>query len=341
MRQGTLGVLLLVCALSVAAAVFAVSRDAADPRFEKIGEPVFPGLFDRVNDINEFGVESKKGRLTIYREGKIWRLKESDNHLASPNEVFKAIVGVAELKYFEPKTERADRYSRLKLEDPGNAGEGTRLTLKAGGETVADVIVGREKLFLAGRTVGGVYFRRPDDPASWLGEGNPDAGGEPKDWLAREIVNVDTSRVKQVTVRHPDGETIFVSKESQKAKKFVLDGISDGRRLKYESDVDQIASILDRLEMEDARKASSIAVDFDGALIVQAETFDGLVSILEVVERGDVRWLRIRFEGRTDTTRQEATEHAARTADWLYIMPRYEVVPVQRRMRDLLVPNSG
>lgn len=341
MRQRTLGILILVCVISVAAAVFAVSRGVDDPRFERIGEPVFPGLIDRVNDISEFLVESKKGRLTIHREGKIWRLKESDNHLASPNEVFKAIVGVAELKYFEPKTERSDRYARLKLQDPGKAGEGRRLTLKAGSETVADVIVGREKLFLPGRTVGGVYFRQPGNAASWLGEGSPDAGGEPKDWLAREIVNVATSRMKQITVRHSDGETLFVSKANSDDKAFVLDGIPAGRRLKYDSDVDQIASILERLEMEDARKVSSVAVDFNGALVVEAETFDGLVGVLEIVEREDVRWLRIRFEGRSDATRQEAEGHTARTADWLYIMPKYEVVPVQRRMRDLLVPNSG
>ena len=341
MRQGTLIILLLICVVSVGAAAVVLSRDYADPRFERIGQPVFPGLVDRVNDVNEFVVESAKGRVTVYREGKVWHLRQSDNHLASPHEVFKAVVGIAELKYFEPKTERPQRYSRLLLNDPATGGDGKRMTLKIDGDTVADVIVGREKLFLPGRTIGGVYFRRPGASASWLGEGNPEAGGAPKDWLAREIVDVKSERVSRVTVRHADGEIVVVSKHRVQSDKFVLASIPDGMRLKYDSDVENIGAILEQLEMEDARRASSVEVDFTGALVVEAETFDGLIGTLEIVKRDEIRWLRAQFVGKNENGAKEAKMLNKRTSEWLYMMPAYEVIPVRRRMRDLLISDSG
>ncbi len=341
MRRGTLIILLLICVVSVGAASAVLSRDDADPRFERVGQPVFPGLIDRVNDVSEFVVESAEGRVTVFRKGKVWRLRESDNHLASPKEVFKAVVGIAALKYFEPKTERSERYGRLQLNDPASGGGGKRMTLKAAGDTVADVIVGREKLFLPGRTVGGIYFRRPGELASWLGEGNPEAGGAPKDWLARKIVDVKSERVSRVRVRHADGEVVVVSKPAAQSDKFFLEGIPDGMRLKYDSDADNIGSILEQLEMEDARRASSVEVDFTDALVVEAETFDGLVGTLEIVKRDEIRWLRARFTGKNQQGDKEAKVLSERTSEWLYMMPAYEVIPVRRRMRDLLIPKSG
>lgn len=338
MRSKTFSLLIVVMMISIAAAVFAYSRSADDPRYDRIGEKVFPGLIDRVNEVDELIVESTLGRLSMHRKGKIWHVRESDGHIASPNEVSKAIIGVAELAFFEPKTERADRYYRLQLEGPGEAeSKSKHIILKIAGQTVADLIVGREKLFLPGRTVGGVYFRVPGTNLSWLGEGNPEAGSAPKDWLAREIVDVDDKRVKSVRVRHPDGEIVAVHKASPMAENFSLADMPPGMKLKYGSDANQIGSFLDQLEMEDVRRVASTDIDWNGAIVVDVETFDGLRGVAETVYRNDIHWLRIRFQAASEEASKEAKLLTAHTSDWVYMMPKYEVVPILRRMRDLLV----
>jgi hypothetical protein len=342
MRARTLGILMLLVALSSGAAVFVLSRGQEDPRFALINQPVFPGLIDQVNDITELSVDGPKGQLTIVRDGKLWRVRESDAHLASPNEVFKAIVGIAELAYFEPKTEQPAKYYRLKLGDAeGGRGESTRVKLKIGERTVADVIVGQEKLFLPGLTVGGVYFRLPDQALSWLGRGNPEAGAEPKDWLAREIADVDGKRVRRVTVRHPGGEVVVVSKQTPMAENFSLEDIPPGTRLRYESDANHIGEILQQLEMDDAREAANMSLDWSDALVAEVETFDGLIGILETVIRGGESWARLRFQGSSEATLKEAAAAAEKTANWVYLMPKYEVVPILRRMTDLVVPENA
>ena len=342
MRARTFNVLILLVIVSVGAATYIVSRSVEDPRFTKIGQPVFPGLIDQVNNITELNIVSSKGSITVRRTDKSWRVVESRDHPADPKEVFKAIVGIAELKYFEPKTERKEKLARLRLDDPTKPGSRSkRVILKIGDRIVADVVVGREKLFLPGLTVGGVYFRLPQGSESWLARGNPEAGGLPKDWLAREIVNIDAKRVKSVTIRHDDNDIVQVSKPKIGAPKFVLSDMPAGMKVKYPSDLEILGAILERLEMDDARHVADQTIDWNGSIVAEVETFDGIRVFLETVNRNGIDWLRIKLEAFSLETQKEVRDIIKRTAGWVYMMPRYEVVPIQRRMRDLLIPEDA
>lgn len=339
MRPGALIGLALATLVVVAAAALALSRGPEDPRFERLGDLVYPGLLDRVNQVSEIVVESDKGRLNVRRDGATWRLQQSDGYPANPAEVNKAIVGVAELAYFEPKTAKPALYGKLDLADPRKQGSKSQhLVLKIGDDVVADLIVGRERLFLPGLTIGGVYFRRPGDPQSWLGRSNPEIGAEPKDWLLRQIVNVEGKRIRRVTVRHPDGETVRVTKEDDKGERFTLHDIPSGMKIQYESDADQIGQILDDLLLDDVRKADGLPLRWDNAVVVEAETYGGLRGRIEIVGWQDTDWLRLAFEGEGEAARKEAAELNARTNGWVYRMPRYEVVPVLRKKSDLVIP---
>lgn len=340
MKPGTLIALAVMTLVAVAAAALALSRAPADPRYEKVGEPVYPGLIDRVNEVSEIIVESDKGRLTVQRDGRVWGVRESDGHPASPTEVQKAILGVAELAYFEPKTAKPALYTKLDLDDPAaKGGKSKHLVLKVGQETVADLVVGRERLFLPGLTVGGVYFRLPGDPQSWLGRSNPEIGVEPKDWLRRQIADVKGKRVRRVVIRHPDGETVVVTKDDEKSETFTLHDIPPGMKLQYDTDANHIGQILDDLEMDDVRKADGMPLRWDGAVHVEVETYDGLHGRIEIVGWQGADWLRLSFVGDTEAARKEAAELTERTQPWVYRMPRYEVVPVLRKMADLVIPD--
>lgn len=342
MRRSTFFIMFVGAVVTGIAALLALSQKAEDPRYARIGQKVFPGMINQVNEVTELVIRSNSNKISLHRAGKIWRVKESDNHLASPSEVYKAIVGISELTYFEPKTERKDRYQRLKLRDPGTKNsKSKRILVKIQNRTIADVFVGRERQFLPGRTVGGVYFRLPGNPLTWLGQGNPEAGGKPKDWLAREIVNVVNKRVKQVTVHHQTGEIVTVIKNSPSAEKFILQDVPEGMKLKYESDANLIGEILQELEMKDARRANALSIDWGKSVVAKVETFDGLYGVVETVRKNNIHWLRVRFDGKTVLSRVEAKNLMKRTAGWIYIMPKYEVIPILRGMKDLLISEAN
>ena len=290
-------------------------------------------------------VNSGKVRLTLKRQGKNWRLRESDDYMVDPQVIRRAILRAGELTYFEMKTRKPVLYGRLELGDPSaERAESKRVVLKDGSGTVmADFVSGRETIYLPGMSVGGVYFRLPESPQAWLGRGNPEIGPATKDWLQREFVDIDHSRVRRIVTRHPGGETVVVSKSNIVTKKFKLHDIPDQMRLKYDSDADLIGAILDGMELEDARRAGAVRFPPDKTVTVLVETFDGLRAKMETTEHRGQHWVRLFFaaDPGKKKARAEAEGLAVLTRPWVYRVGKHEVVPILRRMEDLLIPNSG
>ena len=72
--------------------------------------------------------------------------------------------------------------------------------------------------------------------------------------------------------------------------------------------------------------------------MAEVETFDGIRAFVETVNRNGIDWLRIKLEASSLEAQKEVRDITKRTSDWVYMMPKYEVVPIQRRMQDLLIP---
>ena len=111
-------------------------------------------------------------------------------------------------------------------------------------------------------------------------------------------------------------------------------------KIKYASDLESLGDILEHLEMDDARHFTDQTIDWSGS-IAEVETFDGVRAFLETVNRDETDWLRIRVEAASLEVQKEVREIMKRTSGWVYMMPKYEVVPIRRRMRDLLVPEGS
>ncbi len=365
--------LAILAGLAVAAVLAALAfraGDAGDARWRAVGEPVFPGLAERIGDAAELAVEKDDHWLTLRRDGEIWRLAESDGYLADPAVVGRALLGLAEMSYVEPKTRRPELWFKLGLGVPGQGGERTekqagkqkqaggqvgeadgdsparRVVLRdASGAVLADLVTGKELAFIPGEVMRGVYFRLPGSPQTWLGRSSPGAGAAPGEWLRRRIVDIDESRVMRVTVRHPDGETMVVSRDDPKAR-LRLHDMPEGRRLKYDSDTDLIGAFLDKIELEDVRRRKTGPDGIrDGDIFtparttdIRVETFDGLTTYVETAETDGEHWLRLVFAGSNAESTAEAAELAAQTEAWRYRVGAYETAAVLRRMDDLLAP---
>ena len=114
-----------------------------------------------------------------------------------------------------------------------------------------------------------------------------------------------------------------------------------GMKIKYASDLESLGAILEHLEMDDARHVTDRTIDWSGSIVAEVETFDGVRAFLETVNRDDIDWLRIRVEAALLEVQREVRDIMKRTSGWVYMMPKYEVVPIRRRMRDLLVPEDS
>src|SRR5690606_440600 len=78
-------------------------------------------------------------------------------------------------------------------------------------------------------------------------------------WLVRDITDLAAARVQSVTIRHADGATIRIRKDSEDAANFTVEDIPEGRELSYASVANSIAAALDNLTLDDVRRAGDAA----------------------------------------------------------------------------------
>ncbi|HEX9703083.1 MAG TPA: DUF4340 domain-containing protein [Rhodospirillales bacterium] len=344
MSPKTFIALAVATVVAVAAATVAIQNRGTAP-VAGIGERVFPGLIDHVNEVASMIVDYGQGRLTLEHGKSGWTVKENDDYPARAVKVRQVILGIAELKLLEPKTTKKENFSKLDLDDPAAKGARSKRVQLFDRERklAADIVIGKRRLALPGSTQGGIYLRRPDETQTWLAAGGPEVSDERRDWLERKIIDIDGKRVKRVVIRHPDGEMVSVTKASPEAVAFTLDNVPADKKVTGPAGVNYVGGALHNLQLDDVKKLTE---SFDASATVTAEitTFDGIVVNVLVTERGGKKWMRLdasaapgapsRKEG--PTALEEAKEITARANGWTYQISEYAASTLTKRMQNLV-----
>src|SRR4051794_31358306 len=113
----TLAAATLVSLALAAYALVATDRHASG---SPASGPAFPALVDRVNQIGSIEVRSASGTVTVLARDGLWRLPDKGGYPVETKRVRDLILGLAELRRVEAKTDRKDRLAKLELEDPGD-----------------------------------------------------------------------------------------------------------------------------------------------------------------------------------------------------------------------------
>ena len=345
MTPRTFSLLALTTALAIAAAGYAVSREAGFTTTSR-GEVIFPDLGKRINEVGKIEIRTHDRTMTMEPGEQGWALKESGGYAIQSKIVKGAILGFSSLSYVEAKTRQADKYQKLELRDPeaeGSHGRGVRIYAK-NGDRLVDAVIGKVRYDMPGTTRDGVYIRQPGDPQTWLALGQVDVSGLPSDWLKQEIVNIDAGRIKSAETRHPDGAVIRVSKSSPTDRNFVMAGIPEGKKLKYDRDPDNIATVLENFELDDARRVADILFDPKATITTRITTFDGLVVDINMTTRKNGRggksrhWVTLSARA-TDASSERHKEAAginAHTSPWAFQIPGYKASRLNKRLSEIV-----
>lgn len=339
----TLAILAVVISL---AAVWAVQREVEDWRTPAHGKPVFPGLSERINDAGKLIVRHKGKQLTIVRRESGWTLKESDGYPVQGKTVQRALVALSELRWLEPKTQKPDRHAKLQLQntDAKNAKSRRLEAFDRSGSKLADVIVGKENLYLQAISEGGTYIRKPDENQAWLASGQLVVGGEPKDWLVNKIVNVPRALMTRAVIRHPNGDVVTIEQTKSADRPFAIAGMPQGKKLISNLYPKDIGRALENFEIHDARKAENIPFTTERTVVATFETRGGLVIRLRVTPINDTYWARMDTAGTKSPNAQiqeMAKRIAARVNGWAYRIPEFEAVHIMKPLSKILENSSG
>ncbi|MGH8580913.1 MAG: DUF4340 domain-containing protein, partial [Gammaproteobacteria bacterium] len=200
---------------------------------------------------------------------------------------------LTELNIIEPKTKDKARYAQLGVEDIKGA-DSTSITLKdKQGQTLASLIVGKERIAKGGN-VRSRYVRPVGGEQAFLVEGTLDVSAEAADWMEKNLVDISPERIQSVTIAHPGGETVSLSRKSAKEPNFKLAGIKPGHKLRSQVTLNSIASSLQSLSFQDVEAQKALKWP-EKEVVTTFHAFDGLVAKATSANLGDKSYTRFAF----------------------------------------------
>ncbi len=324
---------LSVFALFSALTMVAVDRKN-NPAIE-VGETAIPELLKRINDVEKIIIEHSKGKITLSSDDASWSVREISGYLARSSKIKRAILGLAQLKLSEPKTQLKNNYPKLELLDPTTEGAKSKRVylFDKRGKTIGDIIVGKRRPSIAGSNVGRLYVRFPGKRQAWLAEGDVDISSNITEWLERKIINLNSKRIMRVSIRHENGEILEVYKKTSEKLIFSLKNIPFNKKISSETEPSTIGKALENLVLEDVKKEALVGpFSLKESLIADFVTFDGLTVRLHQFKRDEKFWIKIKASG----NHKDAAIINSRTKGWIYKVADYSGSLLMRRMKDLI-----
>ena len=297
-------VTVLAAALVVLGAVALIAQYDPQPPAPG-GGLLLPDLgedLDQVTRLSIVGAGSVPVATLVRGEGGSWSVAEKDGYPADTEKVRQTLISLAEARIVEPKTANPDFYDRLGVEGVEDESAGGVAVTLTGAEMPVNVIVGDTE------GTSQVYIREANQAQSFLVDRNPDVGNETTDWLATEILAIPGTRMARVTVTHPDGEVVAVSKADPDQSNFDLEEMPPGRELQYASVANVMGNVLSSLNLQDVEPRTETV---EPVTVTEFVTFDGLAITAESVEFEDEPWVAFRAEFRVPAEESELEADAA------------------------------
>ena len=296
MKSKTIALLAGITIVGILLAVFANREPSSS--LPKSGQLVFPDLMSVVNDVNEVVIETKEQTMTLVRGEQTWGVKEKAGYRADVEKVKQAIVGLADLRIHEPKTQNPELYERLGLQDKDHEGSTSKtVTVKtADNSEAAKLVIGNQRPAKGNPRMSDIYVRKPGDPQTWLAIGNVPIETMPDEWLDKEVTALPTKRVRQVTVTHPKGDTLHLSKAKPDDLDFHLDSIPSGFKISSQFNVNNVVGTLVQLSLEDVKPQAEVDFSANRGVSAVLETFDGLRLHVQTTKLDEHVWGKFSIE---------------------------------------------
>lgn len=343
MKPTTFLVLLIVTAVSVVAAGYAVlSESRIQAPVAAGGAPVFADLLAHANDVQTVTITSASGKVTIARQGDGWVLAEKDNFPVLADKLRQLVAGLADLRLLEAKTDQADRYARLEVEDvTAKDAKSKQVTLAgADGKTLADLIVGKANYTSDLNGLRGIYVRKPGNAQSWLAQGSVEPPTAAVDWVDRVVVDLGADKMQRLQFEPAGSPALTVSKADKSAADFTLAPLPEGKGADADA-LKRLTEAFAAVDLDDVR-ADKNADKAVKAGAVEAATFDGLTLKAELLAMDGGTWMRLTATAPDGSAAaDEAKTISARVNGWLFKLPQFKAALLQPKIDDYLKKPEG
>jgi hypothetical protein len=311
-RQFLIALVVLAVLAAAGAAVVLSDRSAWTGADSRVGQKAIPGL--RLSEVAEIALRDSSGELHLVRGETGWSVRERAGFAAETDRIAALLVKLAELKIVQseplPESERA----RLELLEPKDkaAGAGTVIELKdAKGASLGRLLLGKKIVkgspvaasLSRGETEATGRYLTGSDAGTMLAVGEPLAEVEsrPDQWLVKDLLRVDGA--KSISSSKDGKARWSVARETESADwKFA--GSKEKPDLQKATD---LASSLGWVNIVDVVTDPKADTGLDQAIVIKADTFDGLSYMLRIGKRaGDNYYVQVTAAGDPRKTRTPA-----------------------------------
>ncbi len=335
MRSRSLAILASAAVIAVGAAGWIVMRQPEQAGSQIAAQgPLFPGLSAKLNDLATLVVADSKQTLTMVRgTGDTWVLKEKADYPVRADAVKKTVVGIADLRLLEPRSENTEQHLKMgvaEITEPGS--EAVRLTLKDGkGGDMATLLLGKVKSSETTLRPAEIFVRKAGERQAWLVQGRLESKADAMSWIDKETLKVVRGRVMSVDIVQPDGSKARIIRTDPSKDEFDLDNIPEGKKPKN-SEIGGIAGGLEFVNFDDVAKADT--VDMSQAVTTTYRTYDGLVVVLKTAKKDGKPW--IHFAASVDA--EQAAKKLDETDPRKILLPAVEVEKEAKAVNERLSP---
>lgn len=251
---------------------------------------LLPELQEKVEQISGFTVSNSEGVVfdAILQDG-LWLSDNVANYPVDQEQLTDLLEALLEAEKVEPKTAKAENYSRLGVEDI-NAADSQSTLLQIHSLTGSwQVIVGNK-----GARGNGSYVRFPDEEQSWLTQVSIDLPTNKNDWLLQPILDMEKENI--VSVARVDEQSWSATK-AEDSDDFILDQIPEGRELKYDTVVNSVVTNIAGLKFDDLQQVTQsqwLDEQIVGTLQFTLQTGETVQILLAKI--GDDHWAQFSSE---------------------------------------------
>lgn len=254
-------------------------------------QPLVTELDTRINDIKGLRISGAEKKLVVdlVRAENGWVAANKGNYPADFSKVREYLLKLSESRLRESKTANPERHVRLGVEDLANAdakGVGVELT---GLSKPVSLIVGT----FNANSGQGYFVRHSDQPQTYLASGNIRPDTNLQLWLAADLVNIGSPRIRSVEITPPTGAKVRIEKTDPAAPDYTVLDIPKGRELSSPSIGNGISTLFDNLKLEDVFPAADAQPDPDALYKAQYLTQEGVQLTVDGWEVSDKAHVRI------------------------------------------------
>lgn len=308
-------------------------------------------------EIGAVVVDDGDAVVTLRRGDGGWRVVEKAGYPAADRRVSRLLDALSNARVLESVEASPDRFAALGVGRRDEGGWDLRLRLEnVDGETVAEVVVGKERSAPAATEMSAVYLRRVGARRVWLVDGDLRPDADPEAWLDREVFALPRENIYEVRTLPARGEPLVLRRESPSSPNFQLaDGTAaaDAERL---GAAGEVLAAFGSIVFEDVAAAPEAEPPDDHGYV---RTMDGSRIAYWFESANGATWTRFRRErvpaiateaggtsgsdgpaGASDAPAGARLASDVRLRDWAFALPAYTVARLRRAAHDVVAEDE-